>query len=846
MNINLSRIIRESIDDLIYDDIISEAIDNVVLLVERGGKGNRGGKGKKNRNGSNNNLANVRKMHNRNNASAGNANASAGNANAPANNTNANTNNEVNQTAQQLFEKYNFKQYSDQLRNLIGNGIDPKPVADDQNSVQFINAFNQFLYAVITAIENNNITRIPGFNGGKGGYGTYQNPYEESPFRTAIQAPGNVIGAAANAAETAVSAVPGLNQLYGGVFGAFNKGREEQERLNNQIRTNYIRYQNTKNGSEGIGNTANVQGNSLSELMLGNNSTYASMNAYYQNANGTNNGKLNSIAVIPQCFEVLRQLYNALAQYQEEMQKLAQQTQQVQQQNGGNQGEEGQQGENDGKPRPDYSQYVQKINDGLNKLKGYEGKIRSLKSDLANTLSEAVADLSKNVITAINNGVYYTEDNKDGNTLPLTLLMSLDGKDDPTQNTYNAVAQIYINLKGEFENNPKSGNKVKTCFGGITSILTNLRNQMTADKVTENGGASGVKPGEASTGEESGGAPGGKPTGVITPSVEEPSVGTKLEIKPFGGYGSKEEEVEAKNNNYNTMVDETYNKFGMTPIDAFDVYGNQVFESELSKKGEALKYDSQSMEDENASGELLGLGKSYEAMHRLAVEMTHKGQVADAGLKEQWGNSLNEIYENISNSYYDTENEKVENESKNMMGTYNYLRKLYADINDGVYSENTDPRRQVKDQITEKYQQTISEDYKYCEEILAEDKKFGFFKKHLSEDAIDIIDNLRDTLGYIKDALDTGVFNMMDSDLQSKTFNSPLQISSVLCLGRGKDDADKQWIEFWNSWQTAINWPESKKDKEVLESLENIYETLNELRNDLVANDLCDEWYKKY
>ena len=825
MNIDLSKIIRESIDDLIYDDIISEAIDNVVLLAEGRGKG----KNKQNR--PNNNLANERKKNKRNNA--------------PVGNTNANSNNEINQTAQQLFEKYNFKQYSDQLRRLIGNGIDPKPVADDKNAVQFVQQFNQFLFAVINAIESGNLLRNPS-TGGNGKNGLQLSPYAKSKYDGFYNALHSLLTTGAETFDQAVGATDLTNAVFGGMGAAFNKGYHQMVNATNDFINNRAYLQSMANNNAAAAGGNAKQGLSLSDLMLPNGCQYIIMLGSYQNVNSSSNNKLNTIAVIPQAFQVLEQLREELYRFQQEAQQTAQK---LAQQNGGNQGKEGQQGENDGKPRPDYSQYVQKINDGLNKLKGYEGNIRSLKSDLANTLSEAVADLSKNVITAINNGVYYTEDNKDGNTLPLTLLMSLDGKDDPTQNTYNAVAQIYINLKGEFENNPKSGNKVKTCFGGITSILANLRNQMTADKVTENGGASGGEPSGASSGEPVYGvkpANGEKPTIETGTSGEEHNVGTKLEIKPFGGYGSKEEEVEAKNNNYSTMVDETYNKFGMTPIDAFDVYGNQVFESKLSKKGEALKYDSQSMEDENASGELLGLGKSYEAMHRLAVEMTHKGQVADAGLKEQWGNSLNEIYENISNSYYDTENEKVENESKNMMGTYNYLRKLYADINDGVYSENTDPRRQVKDQITEKYQQTISEDYKYCEEILAEDKKFGFFKKHLSEDAIDIIDNLRDTLGYIKDALDTGVFNMMDSDLQSKTFNSPLQISSVLCLGRGKDDADKQWIEFWNSWQTAINWAKSKKDKEILESLENIYETLKELRNDLIANDLCDEWYKRY
>ena len=650
MNIDLSRIIRESIDDLIYDGIISEAIDNVVLLIENNKynpkrKKNRGFKRK------NKGITNTNSQETPQNGITPNQQQDQ--------NPTVQDQQQGQQTIQQLFEKYNFKQYSDQLRRLIGNGIDPKPVADDQNSVQFINAFNQFLYAVITAIENNNITRIPSFNGGKGGYGTYQNPYDESPFRTAIQAPGNIIGAAADAAEGAVSAVPGLNQLYGGVFGAFNKGRNEQERLNNQIRSNYIQYQNAKNGSQGIGNTANVQGNSLSELMLGNNSQYASMNAYYQNANGTNNGKLNSIAVIPQCFEVLKQLYNALAQYQQETQKLAQQTQQNQQ------GQQGQNTENGGdqeqinedKPRPDYAKYESDIENDRQKLENKQVNIGKI-SDDASVCADGMIKLMASVVSAINNNIYYTEDDKNGNSSSLTALMSLNGNDNPENITINAINEIYSNLINSYDKEDSVYGVIESSLGKPLTLLNKFRNQMKTDGVVENGSATsaGTSAPKTSGSEDE--------TGGETTNTEQAN-------NSNDGLENESNEQEMK---FNSRINE------LNKMYRFDKYGN----SSISEGSALFREHGDELREKGKQEEAkhnLNISIGLQTMNNVALSMIRNGRNADEKMLNNW-------YENLiyADKMFNKSNKILNEKSKqNYIKTYNYLSNFYQEIEKGEY-----------------------------------------------------------------------------------------------------------------------------------------------------------------
>ena len=564
------------------------------------------------------------------------------------------------ETAQQLFEKYNFKQYSDQLRRLIGNGIDPKPVADDQNAVKFINGFNQFLYAVITAIENNSIAKVPGSNGGYGSVGPYRNPYEESPFRTAIQAPGNIIGAAADAAEGAVSAVPGLNQLYGGVFGAFNKGRNEQERLNNQIRSNYIQYQNAKNSSQDIGNTVNVQGNSLSELMLGNNSPYASMNAYYQNANGTNNGKLNSIAVIPQCFDVLRQLYNALVQYQQEMQKLAQQAQQARQQ-----GQQGQNTENGGdqeqinedKPRPDYAKYESDIENDRQKLENKQVNIGKI-SDDASVCADGMIKLMASVVSAINNNIYYTEDDKNGNSSSLTALMSLNGNDNPENITFNAINEIYSNLINSYDKEDSVYGVIESSLGKPLTLLNKFRNQMKTDGVVENGGATSVgtsAPETSGNDDETGGE----------------TTNTKQANNTNDGLENESNEQEMK---FNSRVNE------LNKMYRFDKYGN----SSISEGSALFREHGDELREKGEQEEAkhnLNISIGLQTMNNVALSMIRNGRNADEKMLNNW-------YENLiyADKMFNKSNKILNEKSKqNYIKTYNYLSNFYQEIEKGEY-----------------------------------------------------------------------------------------------------------------------------------------------------------------
>lgn len=197
-----------------------------------------------------------------------------------------------------------YSQYADELRRLVGNsGIDAKPVENNQAAVEFINTFNHFVFDVINAIDTGNInTANSAAAGGSTSSGRY-NPYGKTGTDIAINAANNTATAAGKIVDT-VGSVGGANNPFNGVGSAFSKAHNE---TNNDV-ANYLnqrRYSNAFNQrSQGIPSDS-----SLTELMT----IYPSLYAEYQRIDQTNNGIFNGTPNVSQCCIVLNGLNQAMS-----------------------------------------------------------------------------------------------------------------------------------------------------------------------------------------------------------------------------------------------------------------------------------------------------------------------------------------------------------------------------------------------------------------------------------------------------------------------------------------------------------------------------------------------------
>ena len=403
---NLRQIIRESIDSVILDSIISEAIEEAT-------------------------------------GSAGQAQPGSGGQTTTPNQQQASI----------------FKQYADELRKLFGNnGIDPKPVQNNQAAAQHIVKLNRFVYAVINAIYSENIDSVNSPAVGNGYNG--DNQYDKiNMARDAMRGSVNYLG---GQAEDTLG--KGANNPLNGVFKA---GVDAYNNTNNLFtqQINNRKYAELYNNASRNGNA----GGSLTYLMQSvNDGCYPRLQTEYNQINQQNNNIFSATPDVGNCYQILQALSVAVTSHANSQKQ--QNTQQPNggqpgggqpnggnnqpggqpnggqpnggqpngggatgQPNGGNNQPGGQPNGNAGngqpgggfnpkpsgkkinfKPtdnptyRPNYSKYVNELNEKGDKIadivEGIENKTSD--SNVVNIL-QWIGNLSDNVVSAIQNGSYY-------------------------------------------------------------------------------------------------------------------------------------------------------------------------------------------------------------------------------------------------------------------------------------------------------------------------------------------------------------------------------------------------------------------------------------------------------
>ena len=248
------------------------------------------------------------------------------------NGANANNTNTAQQTNQQTNQQTtpqpsaDFSRYADELRKLVGNtGIDPKPVQNNQIAVQHINVLNNFVFAVINAIDNGN---IDGVNSPAAGRNNSWNRYGEDNVDLAR----NGMRGAVNYASDKVNALGefGENNPLKGVGNAFKQGYNDVNDMVTQ-QMNRQKYAGMYNDS-----LQNISGGGgLTYLML-NIHGYPSLQTQYNQINKQYNNIFSATPNVGNCYQVLQNLAAAVTTY-ENTKKQQQKTQQTQQQGGAGQ-----------------------------------------------------------------------------------------------------------------------------------------------------------------------------------------------------------------------------------------------------------------------------------------------------------------------------------------------------------------------------------------------------------------------------------------------------------------------------------------------------------------------------
>lgn len=397
-----------------------------------------------------------------------------------------------------------YSQYADELRRLVGNsGIDAKPVENNQAAVEFIYNFNHFVFDVINAIDSENINAASSAAAGGSTSGGRYNPYGKTGTDIALDGANKAATAAGKIVDT-VGSVGGANNPFNGVGSAFSKAHNE---TNNDV-ANYLnqrRYSNTFNQSSQL-----IPSNSsLAELMT----IYPSLYAEYQRVDQANNGIFNGTPNVSQCCVVLNNLNQAMGG-QQPVQNTAQpakprQTQTVQNtaQPKQTQPAAATPAPSTATPAPGVTKPVQQAKpaqaqlnlksfaDNLRRIDSNGNRISALIDELEQktlvhgrevdyhvqdndtttciTTIKGIGDLSDSVIEAIdNNSIYPADKDKTGIT-PLTELMSLG--------RYNSSFNNYDSVKSAYENNSSKYRVLRdSTLRKLMSELDNLYEKMKA------------------------------------------------------------------------------------------------------------------------------------------------------------------------------------------------------------------------------------------------------------------------------------------------------------------------------------------------------------------------------
>lgn len=306
-----------------------------------------------------------------------------------------------------------FSQYADELRRLIGNsGFDATPVENNQAAVQHINKLNQFVFGVIDAIDNGNINAAssPAAGGGSS-YSRWGKPYSKDGVDVAMDATNGIVGFTTDTAEKMLG--QGSNNPFNGVFKAGGDAYKK-------TKGNIANYMNQKKYVNSYGNSTTSQGanggTDLTYLMQSiDEGCYPRLQTEYNQINQESNGIFGATPNVSNCHEVLKSLASAVANYNNN------QKQATQQQQGGQQ-------------KPQQTQQQQPVSRSQNptaKLERYGNGLKMLDRDgtalgeeyeqYTNTPYVArfikyTGELSEMCINAIENNIIYSRDYKnDGN-----------------------------------------------------------------------------------------------------------------------------------------------------------------------------------------------------------------------------------------------------------------------------------------------------------------------------------------------------------------------------------------------------------------------------------------------
>ena len=381
-----------------------------------------------------------------------------------------------------------FSQYAKKLSDIVGNGIDPSPVQNNQQAVQHITALNYFVFNVITAINNGNIDSA---NGGAGG--TYNgrniNPYQKDKKEVLFGAGGEASQGIVNFAGQVGDAPLNLARQYGmnittpfdNIFSAgaaeHNKGINQTQNIANQKK--YADAQRAaKTGQGGV--------NLVYLMQSVNQGCYPSLQSAYHDIDRSSGGVFGAVPQVSQCYEVLNNLATAVTNYvnTEKQQQAAEKQQTETTPKAVTQPENGKATEVniDEEKYEKESWDLKKLNYDCDKI-GLDKKINENVANCAQHVSYLVGGVTQ----ALDNGIYFSKDASNGIN-SLTQLLSLDGVDNHNFPTYNAILEIYNGEYRTFENSQyKKEIKALGTIKKTIDVLYRVQQQLKADGVVENG-----------------------------------------------------------------------------------------------------------------------------------------------------------------------------------------------------------------------------------------------------------------------------------------------------------------------------------------------------------------------
>lgn len=370
-----------------------------------------------------------------------------------------------------------FSQYADELRRLIGNsGFDATPVENNQAAVQHIDKLSQFVFGVIDAIDNGNINAAssPAAGGGSS-HSRWGKPYSKDGVDAAMDATNGIVGFTTDTAEKMLG--QGANNPFNGVFKA---GGDAYKKTKGDI----ANYMNQKKYVDSYGNSSTTPqgangGTDLTYLMQSiDEGCYPRLQSEYNQINQETNGIFGATPNVSNCHEVLRSLASAVTNYNNNNNNQKQTT--PQQQSGQQKSQKTQQGQE--------QQPISKSQNPTAKLERYANGLKMLDRDgtalgeeyeqYTNTPYIArfigyTGELSEMCINAIENNIIYSRDYKNDGNYSLAQVMGFG----------NETPHVDYQYLYPFYNASKDALPQDTVTMKIFHILTNVYNYVESNNI---------------------------------------------------------------------------------------------------------------------------------------------------------------------------------------------------------------------------------------------------------------------------------------------------------------------------------------------------------------------------